>query len=715
MAQVHTIYEFLGFRADVANGLLHQNGSTVALTPKAFDTLVVLLKNHNELVGKDELMAAVWPNRFVEESNITFNIKTLRKALGDSVANPRFIETVPRRGYRFIAPVTETNGHTHLNGNSDISNGQIASTQLESRFSKSVSRRLLFAAAIIALMGVVAFGVWSWRQNSIADNAPILTNELSSTKLSETGKVYFAEISPDGKYVAYVSEVNGKQSLWLRHLATSSNTEIVPTNDEKYFGLAFSRDSGIVFFVRRSPEQNLPTAIYSAPLTGGVPFKIADDTQGWISVSPDDKQIAFIRYTSDYRVNQLWLIDVDGKNGRVVRTSEDGNVFWIPSFSPDGKKIAVTYGHTNGASQNITLQEVDVATGEMRELTSERYFNVGDIDWSPDQSTILFPVARTLGEPNQIAKLDYATGKVELLNPDGMRKDKLSLDGKWEKLVAVAVAADFNLYVNEVGGSAKPTMLTQARDELAFTVDGRIVYASDAAGSEDLWISNIDGSNVRQLTTDKGLDAYPLISPDRRYIYFVSNRTGAMQVWRMHMDGSAQTQISKGEGGFPVGFSPDGNWVYFLTAHTRRLLMANESGNENLVFDDKQVGYRQAISPDGDRMAFLRKLDVGSYDLSVMSLSDRVVSGTYSVPKSKEGVPLFLNWLRDGRSVSYSYRNATGSNALWIQALGEKEPKETNDLGPGVLLDCEISPDGKYVAFIRGEWKHDAMLFTGLR
>src|SRR5687767_3402352 len=104
--QTNRFYEFADFRLDPDEKVLLRDGRPVPLTPKVFDTLQILIESAGRLLEKDKLMQKIWRDRFVEETNLKFNIKVLRKALGDDASNPRFIETVPRRGYRFIADVT---------------------------------------------------------------------------------------------------------------------------------------------------------------------------------------------------------------------------------------------------------------------------------------------------------------------------------------------------------------------------------------------------------------------------------------------------------------------------------------------------------------------------------------------------------------------------------------------------------------------------------
>ena len=101
------MYEFGKFRCDPREQLLLLEGKPVSVTPKSFEILIVLIQSNGRLVSKDELMRQIWPDSFVEEANLTVNISALRKALGEAPEGQRYIETIPKRGYRFIAQVTE--------------------------------------------------------------------------------------------------------------------------------------------------------------------------------------------------------------------------------------------------------------------------------------------------------------------------------------------------------------------------------------------------------------------------------------------------------------------------------------------------------------------------------------------------------------------------------------------------------------------------------
>src|SRR5262245_12045907 len=271
---VNHFYRFGEFTVDREQRVLLRNDSPLPLAPKVFDTLLILVDNGGRIVEKEELMSRLWPDTFVEESNLTFNIKELRKALGDNARQPRFIETVARRGYRFVAEISE-NSALAINSNTELNN-------IRSAVSLSVPRYLVVAALAVLVIGPIAI-IWRFahhRSLASASSAPILSGTFKSEKFATTG---LAVITPAGKYVAYTSETGGKTSVWLRQLATSESIQIVPPTDERYFNLTISHDGNSLYFVRAPLTSPSRSAIYRVMTFGGIPVKIIDDTHGSVS------------------------------------------------------------------------------------------------------------------------------------------------------------------------------------------------------------------------------------------------------------------------------------------------------------------------------------------------------------------------------------------------------------------------------------------------
>ena len=253
-------YEFGVFRIDINKRLLLKDGEAVPLTPKAFDTLLLLVENSGQLVSKDELMSRLWPDTVVEEGSLTRNVYVLRKVLGEAPQEHKYIVTVPGQGYRFVAEVREISEdsldlrvteRTHttivvseeeteelfempLSQNTPLAQNtayaQVAAPALEMQALEAVRtgnypsggiRKYTTAIAVIALVVIVAMGVVIWLYSSGRLWRPeAMSAEPSSrmaiTNLTTTDNIICMAISPDGNYVAYAQADNLKQSsLWI--------------------------------------------------------------------------------------------------------------------------------------------------------------------------------------------------------------------------------------------------------------------------------------------------------------------------------------------------------------------------------------------------------------------------------------------------------------------------------------------------------------------
>ena len=291
----------------------------------------------------------------------------------------------------------------------------------------------------------------------------------------------------------------------------------------------------------------------------------------------------------------------------------------------------------------------------------------------------------------------------------------VTLSDSGDKLSAVSIKGDFHLFTAESDNPSELKELAQSRDGIAFTPDNRIVYATDTSGNEEIWIMNLDGSDQRQLTNDKNLDAYPYISPNNRYIYFASNRTGQTQLWRMNLDGSEQTQITKTNGGYPMFATFDGKKVYYQKAITGGIWELSVDSGEEIEIIAKKTFRACAFAPDGNNLAFVSKNDENNtFRIDVMDLATKNIIKTF-LPIDEKQRPFRLNWLSNENAFSYVIDNNSAKDSLWIQNLAEDKPKLFANIGSEQIMDCKFSPDRKAVAFIRRNWKHDSVLLTGLK
>jgi Tol biopolymer transport system component/DNA-binding winged helix-turn-helix (wHTH) protein len=713
-------YEFGEFRLDVREKILMQGDQPVELTPKGFELLSVFVENHGRLLEKDELMDRIWTDSFVEEGNLTFNIRQLRKILGDDAHEPKYIKTVRRHGYRFIADVrriSEENNRVDettapiANQPTEIAHGEMPAAP---KTGKSFSPVIL--ACVILLVAAAFFGAWYIKNKAVQSIAPVLSAPLASEKLSTNGKVVHSRLSPDGKNVIYVNGRGGdKQSVWVRQLENNNNIEIIPPSDDIYLGLNISPDGNVLYFVRHPRQTNEGASIYRVSIFGGIPQKIIGETEGWTSISPDGRQISFVRCPRREDEHcSLWIADAaSGKNERKLITRPRPYRIGDNRFAPDGKTIAFAAGQSENSGNDFSLMEVDLETGQERVLTSEKFFNIKNLEWLPDKSGWLLTASRTPNINVRIWQVSAATGEAVPLTKDSESYGILSLDKEASKIVSTQIKQSFQVRVCQTENPSACKVLADAA-AASIAPDKKVYFSSTMSGSGEIWSVAPDGSNLRQLTNNRADMSLPVVSPDNNSVFFGSNRTGAAHIWRMNPDGTNQTQITQEVGGYPLSVSPDGEWVYYLHGINRTLWRVSaKGGTEELVLNKAKPFF--AISPDGSQAAFSERQG-DQRVLTIASLADGQIVKTFNLAEKKTNL-LSIVWMPDGKNLLYVSSNLYyENNILWKQSLDEEKPRQIATLGDDELRGgLSVSADGKSFTVVQGKWLHDAVLLKGLR
>src|SRR5687767_8077124 len=375
------IYEFGPFCLDAVKRLLLREGSAVPLRPKAFETLLALVERSGEVVSKDELMQRLWPDSIVEESNLTLNIHLARRALGETQNGNRYIVNVSGRGYSFVAEVRRPGD----NGGQFMLEGTLKEPGRRRR------RTLLFALAFVVVGAGVAFGIYQWfaRRQALLDEP---FQNIKLVKLTTTGRAMDAAISPDRKFVAYVSEDAGKQSLWVRQLATGGDSLIVPPAAAHYLGPTFSRDGAYIYYVAQEGNTTA-NALYQAPMMGGAAKKLMTNV-GWpVTIAPDGQRLAFVRNNLNKGESVLIVANVNGDEELRLATRKLPDAFRWPAWSPDGQTIACAVYTSDANGQSWHIVALPVAGGAERRITTRGWQRVERIAWFADGSGLVLPAA----------------------------------------------------------------------------------------------------------------------------------------------------------------------------------------------------------------------------------------------------------------------------------------------------------------------------------
>lgn len=368
------------------------------------------------------------------------------------------------------------------------------------------------AATVIALaliLAVLAGGAFALYK-LLPRGAPHFQT-TTITRLTNSGKVIDATISPDGRYVVYVLSDARKQSIWIRQVTTANDKVVVPPADVGIFGITVSRDGNDLYYVIK---QNLDKGtLYRVPIFGGTPMKILDWIDAPVSFSPDGKRMVVIRgnYPSEGE-SALVIANADGTAEKVLgrRKRPEAFVpiyFTGPSWSPDGELIAAPVSKVGEPSQVVAFR---VSDGKEQVLTKSGYPFIGRTEWLPDMTGLLV-IAGNLPDP-QVWLLSYPSGETRLITNDLNPHRSIGLSEAADKFVTVVSSGLVNVWVAPEGDAKRAVQLPVGNlgfygsggNAVGWTPDGRIVFSSNESGSVDLWIMDPDGANRKQLTSNSG-------------------------------------------------------------------------------------------------------------------------------------------------------------------------------------------------------------------
>jgi eukaryotic-like serine/threonine-protein kinase len=393
---------------------------------------------------------------------------------------------------------------------------------------------------------------------------------MQITRLTNSGKVIDSALSPDGKYIVYSLSDAGKQSLWFRQVSTANDKMIVPPGPFGFFGVTFSPDGNDLYYAIKAMDVG---TLYRLPALGGTPVKILEHLDGPVSISPDGKQLVLVR--SNYPnpgESALVMANTDGTGVRdlAIRNAPEyfAPLFFTgPSWSPDGKLIAVSVGRHGSPSHVFAFA---VADGTAKDLTPDPWQFTARVAWLPDMSGLLIIAGEGPGS-TQIWFVSYPNGERRRITNDlnGYRSIGLAADGT--KFSTIQTSGLVNIWIAPEGDAKRAVQLPTGNvgffgssgSTLSWTPDNGIVFVSTETGNLDIWLMDSKGENRRQLTTNPNADFSPVVSRDGRYVVFTSSRAGNKNIWRMGIDGSDQKPLTSGVADGFGTISPDSRWVFY--------------------------------------------------------------------------------------------------------------------------------------------------------
>ena len=590
------LYDFGPFRLNPEQRTLTRESQALTLAPKTFDLLTFLVEHQGRVLSKQELMHALWPDTFVEEANLSFQISVLRKTLGEDGA--RWIETVPKHGYRFVADVraTTTSGTPRSES--------VGSIELEHHPeipSRRMTKAWLAGGMIsVGLLALLAFFTGA-RDTRTAAVTPSTAFAVPLT--AYPGFEELPSLSADGSRVAF--SWNGptldNPDIYVKSAGPGEPIRLT-TNPARDDSPAWSPDGRFIAFLRfispsaRSggPARAGAADLIVVPALGGAERTVATISPSFVNRrarplrlltwTPDGRWLAFGGSPSPGGPQGIWLISVDGvQRRRLTEAPRGGYADVSPGVSADGRHLAfLRYRNlTRPALFLLPLTPELDRNGSPRQLTDDAASILG-FAWTPDGRDLVFSSSGHLGL-SRIATISAASPSSRTagprLLPFGEYATAISISGTGQ-LVYSAHSRDTTLFEFDVAGiSSNPIPLTAVSstfDEHTphYSPDGQqLAFASTRSGSEEIWIANRDGSNLLQLTSMGGPQcSNPQWAPDGRSILFNSRRDGSADLYLIQPGTGTLTKLTndpaeEGE----ARWSRDGRWIYFGSNRTGRL------------------------------------------------------------------------------------------------------------------------------------------------
>lgn len=748
-------FKFDDFRLDTGERSLTFQDKPVSLTPKAFQTLVLLLRNHGKVVEKEYFLNEVWADTFVEETTLSQNILTLRKTLSRFQKDKEFIATVPRRGYQFvgevqeIAPaeeiveeiiVVEKHTRTHLVAEQgeihDSSDMNLATSSdkitVNSRRALLINGFSLRKAIPIGLLALLAFIIGYFAAFGFKRNRSYAESQFKNFRVDTIvadADIRNSTISPNGKYLALVQFKNGVQSLYLRQIENGNSDEIVQRVNGMFVGAVFSPDSEQIYYSvneNLEPSKSAGSTLYKVSVHGGASREILRDIDSPAAISPDKNNLAFVRHNRQSRETTLVLSDIEGKNERVlaVRQPENGFTNSGVSWSPDGKFLSAMVFQPENNQPSFQVAVVNAKTGEQKIVSHENWISAGQTVWLKDGSGILAVAygAKSPGLNDELWVVSYPDGKARFITSGINGRYGISLNNEANSLVAVKSSKFACFLTAPVDNLRKNThVLTTISDECPlpfgadWTNDGRIVYSATEDGNADIFTISEDGGERKQLTSDASAEISPKLSADGRFLIFMSNRTGQMDVWRADANGTNTLRLTTNGDVTDSIISPNGESVFYLVENSEsriETLWRVSIKGENPTELTNRTTRSPRISPDGKTIAcYMSNSETGAMMLALVSAETGEVL-KYPATPPNDDIP-FLDWSKDGENL-YVVLQRGKPSSFWKIPLNGSESEQIREWENDAIFRLAISRNGERVFYEVGNQLNSVVQFQNL-
>lgn len=695
---------FEAFQVDLRAGELRREGLRVKLQEQPFRVLFLLLERAGEVVTREELREKLWPaDTFVDfDHGLNSAVARLREALRDSAEKPRFIETISKRGYRFIAPLQTTMPVVAV---SSISPAAENSTRLRSRTQGRVWMGSAFCLALLS-----ALTIWAlYRPSPDSQLERIEVVPLIGLRGLQATPAF----SPDGTLVAFrqsddahntgifAAVVGGEKSLQL----TADPGDCCPT---------WSPDGRQLAFIRHAEKD---ASIFTIPALGGTEHRVyrGPALRAGLSWSPNSDLLGFSETNpADPTRSVISLLSLTDSSTRALTSPPAGWLDHEPAFSPDGSQVAFIRSTIAGVSNDVFV--MPAAGGQVKRLTFDNRPIMGPPTWTPDSREIIFSSDR--GVETGLWRVS-AKGCIPrpVAGPVG-EATWPSIPAKGNTLVYEQGQSKFNIWrldLKDAEHHARPpsALISEKGDKMRpeLSPDGKkIAFESNRLGFWDIWTCDVEGDNCDQVTSLHGTAGRARWSPNGRYIafefhprerseiyvaevpgglphlvptiagadnlspswsrdgkwlYFASKRgTEPFQVWKIPVQGGSPTRITRNGGISPVE-SPDGRFLYYSKYEQGGVWrIPLQAGQETEVLREVEGSSWPNWGVSADGIYFLR---FGKFPLVAIDFFEFATGKTVPIWTLGKAPGWGLSLSHDAKSIVYIQNEFSESNIMLVK------------------------------------------------
>jgi len=593
--------------------------------------------------------------------------------------------------------------HPHAGGSAGVVAGQ--------------HRRRWHGAATAAVIILAAAGVGLYLL--LHRTAPVPFQNFAIMQVTNSNRAVVTAISLDGKYVLTVIDDKGLNSLWLRNVATGSDTQVLPPS-AAIPNVAFSPDGNYIFFRKAENAIASDFNIYRAPILGGTPRVVVRDVDSAVAFSPDGRRMAYIRgnnpETGKYRLLEASL---DGSGERVLHIAPMGSLPRWLAWSPNGKQIAYPELQPGDALGEINLLDRD--SGKIKTLTFADKA-IWEMAWSPDGDG-LFVIYQQKGPSfnrRQIGYVALADGQLRPISRDTNSYATLTLsaDGRTLATVQQKVASNFYVLPGEGSTSADIPPSGSGGEHIRFfnwSADGGLL-TSDLT---ELMSGDANGANPTQVVSDPAANILSPWSCGTQFIVFpwAFHAGNSAAVWRINADGSNPIKLADEIGDtFPV-CSANSNWVYYWQGvrSLARVPLDGSGKSEPIPGSSVENGFLAGrgigISPDGKTLAYVVAVanTAGPTSADKIALLDVATLRSPRMFDANPRISKGVQFTADGKSVAYPVKD-NGVDNVWIQPVDGSAGHQITHFNSEQILSFHWSPDGKKLGILRGHTDSDVVL-----